>query len=244
MSHPTVRVVAAAAAGVAVGYVAAVWLRRRQVPASEAPAEAPRIVDAAAADDAPPAPTDAAVIEAVARIATPRPLPSPSLLGRLCARVTLGTKPHQFQCLQRNWHVKKLAWVVGADGIEMLLRAGPTIGMLKLGFQAKWVRARVEQGFKFKLALFPAEAVQARPATWEGVFEAVRLHYPADIARLVLRYKRELTTLSFEDIERAASKGFLKGSTFFGVNETGKNGEVRRGRSRPLLVALAASTPR
>lgn len=149
------------------------------------------------------------------------------VLDRLCARVTIGTTPGHFRCLQRNWHVKKLAWVVGGDGLDMLLREGPVRGMLKLGFEPRWVIARAEAGFSFKLAVFPASAVQAQPATWEGVFECIRLHYPAEVAECVLPFAKQLASRPYHEIEEEAMDGFLDGMSFYDVNMLGKNGEVR-----------------
>lgn len=167
------------------------------------------------------------------------------VLDRLCARVTIGTTPGHFRCLQRNWHVKKLAWVVGGDGLHMLLREGPVRGMLKLGFEPRWVIARAEAGFSFKLAVFPASAVQAQPATWEGVFECIRLHYPAEVAECVLPFAKQLASRPYHEIEEEAMDGFLDGMSFYDVNMLGKNGECDDHRfmnEERLLAAKAAGT--
>tara|TARA_B110000208_G_scaffold151449_1_gene182958 strand:- start:58 stop:873 length:816 start_codon:yes stop_codon:yes gene_type:complete len=72
---------------------------------------------------------------------------------------------------------KRLSWVFGPDAFSSFL--GQTYrGMcLTLGMPAEWIDDKLAMGTEFMLAIFPAAAVDAEPATWDGIEALLRLHY-------------------------------------------------------------------
>ena len=83
-------------------------------------------------------------------------------------------------------------------------------------------RSKLAKGERFRLALFPA--AHAVPATWEGVMLLVGSHYPM-VSEKVQAHARALRTWRFEAIQRRAMAGFLKGSTYFEINEASVAGK-------------------
>ena len=168
-------------------------------------------------------------------------LPS-ELLQRVCGRITRGSSDAHFSDLHKDGkRTKPLVWVIRSDGIEMLMggvengteavtgdgggdlrgtgggRGGTARERLhRLGFTDDWISAKLTNGERFRLALFPAS--QAVPATWEGVMLLVGSHYPM-VSDKVRAHERALRTWRFEAIQRRAMSGFLRGCTYFEINE-------------------------
>ena len=101
-------------------------------------------------------------------------LGTPAIMERLSGRVCRGGSHESFRSLHPDGvEVKPWSWVVAADGLTMLLGGpldaaqGPGPFVLqkfrKLGFVDSWVRKKLLDGERFRLALFPRAA--AFPAT-------------------------------------------------------------------------------
>ena len=149
-----------------------------------------------------------AAVEAVAAYARQSAAPGESSLAApplslVAGRVCRGANAEAFETLHPDGlTVKPISWVVGEEGLAMLLgaahvdeRTTPPLHqsvnravneerLTRLGFERRWIRKKIAAGERFRLALFPAEA--AVPATWEGVFRVVRETFPA-VAPKVLR---------------------------------------------------------
>lgn len=150
-------------------------------------------------------------------------------LAHICGRVCRGRRGHEsdFSSLHLDGpEVKKLAWVVGADGLAMLFGRGSTVERLRaLGFRDEWMASKLRAGEEFRLALFPVE--DAHVADWDGVFACIQSAFP-HVAPLVLRHAGELRTKSFAELEARAMEGFLMGATYFAINEAAtRHGAVR-----------------
>jgi len=145
---------------------------------------------------------------------------TPLDLSSLCARVCNGhgdEKKNSFACLHMNGvKVKPVSFVVGDDGIQMLLNETNTLDrLMKLGYEKRWVAQKVlVQKLEFRMALFPREA--AVPATWEGVMQVVEQAFPQIASKITVHLPAFLSR-SFEDIETEAKQGFLNGESFYSI---------------------------
>ena len=184
-----------------------------------------------------------------------RPAWPPERLRGFGGRVCRGRCDEEFASLHPHGvRVKPFVWVVGEDGLDMLLSPA-TAGMgadggdervrvlsclRQLGFEKKWLRAKLANGETFRLALFPLDAAQ--PASWDGIFALVRTHFPEAVASKVLRCEAALRSESFATLEARAQHGFLRGATYFAVNELGATDE-RFLDSERLGSSSCAGTP-
>ena len=145
----------------------------------------------------------------------------PQLSGRVCRAATADG----FRTLHPDGiDVKPWSWVVGEDGLRMLLLGRRSVieRLCDLGFTDAWIRAKLNAGESFRLALFPA--AQAVPATWDGLLILVRTQFPRVVAAKVGRCEVGLRATPFERIEARARAGFLRGASYFEVNEAATGG--------------------
>lgn len=151
------------------------------------------------------------------------------LLARLSCRVCRGSSAEAFLTLHPDGPSKKpWSWVVGDDGIRMLLggqrhgSAGAFVleRLRSLGFNDFWVRKKLADGERFRLALFPRASAFA--ATWDGIMSLVREHYPQRLADKVTQHETSLRSERFEAIQ--AQAGFLRGASYFEINEAAAHG--------------------
>lgn len=130
----------------------------------------------------------------------------------ICGRVTKGRTEDDFRLLSDEPN-KRLSWVVGPDGLERLCGKSPRDIMLAIGKDTPWLRRTLDEGYRFRLCLFPE--VQARQATWDGVFELVRDTFPeawpkvAPHIHLLPKYTLEEVQERFTEFDICAS--FLEG---------------------------------
>ncbi|EOD33955.1 hypothetical protein EMIHUDRAFT_423585 [Emiliania huxleyi CCMP1516] len=159
-------------------------------------------------------------------------------LSRVSGRVSRGATLAAFETLHPDGlAVKPVSWVVGEEGLSMLLGAGTVEErLLRLGFEKRWIERRRAAGEAFRLALFPAEA--AEPATWDGIFNVVRETFP-EAAPKVLARAGELRALPFAELQARATAGYLRGASYFEVNEAAMAGASED--SRYLSTARLAS---
>lgn len=113
---------------------------------------------------------------------------------------------------------------LGADALALLLceRGDVLSRVRKLGLTDEWLRVKLGAGENIRLALFPL--TEAVPATWDGVMRLVRTHYPK-VSSKVDACEVGLRTERFVDIQRRASEGFLRASTFFEIDEAAVDGK-------------------
>jgi hypothetical protein len=153
---------------------------------------------------------------------TGAPLSEDKLSG-FCGRVCRGVDGEEasghwerLNTLEPCFH-KPVSCLVGADGLAMLLGEGSAVERLcALGFERKWIAAKLASGQTFRLALFPAE--QATAADWDGVFALVRHAFP-HVAPVVARVEQELRRVPFDQLHARARASYLGGAEFYEVNE-------------------------
>ena len=142
-----------------------------------------------------------------------------NFLDLLCARVCHGAGESAFDTLQmQGIKVKPFCWILGADGIAMLLDDGDVANRLRmLGFTDKWMAKKLADGNTFRLALMPASS--AVPATWDGVLDTIRQHFTPALSAKCDAHAAALRSTPFAEIQARATAGYLRGATYFDVNE-------------------------
>jgi len=102
---------------------------------------------------------------------------------------------------------------MGSDGLTELISLGCNNQfemMLKIGFPRDFVITRFQKGERWDLVVFPeAMTGHIQWATWEGVFEVIKLHY-SDIYHMTMPLLEELKKLSLLEINNRA--GYELGS--------------------------------
>jgi hypothetical protein len=149
------------------------------------------------------------------------PLP-PDCFAGCSGRVCRGADEAAFRTLHPDGiEIKPFSWVVGTDGLEMLLggsavKESVLSRLRKLGFVDEWIHAKLLAGEGFRVALFPRAACVE--ATWDGIMQIVASHFPS-VAPKVLQWDQALRETPFETIQGRASAGYLRGATYFEINE-------------------------
>lgn len=85
-------------------------------------------------------------------------------------RFIRGTTPEEFSKLS-NEPGKKLSWVCTEQLLSGCAGLVPAAALLRIGHGANWLRARLLDGTRFKLAVFPVSG--GTVATWDGVYRLV-----------------------------------------------------------------------
>ena len=109
---------------------------------------------------------------------------------------------------------RDLVMIIGHDGLEKII--GLTTREIILGivsWEPKYLRRRLEEGYKFKLAVF-SDPKTVRLATWDQVLRLVAETYPTVAMKLMI-YSAQLKEMSFGLIEETAG---------FNFSEVSKNG--------------------
>jgi hypothetical protein len=75
-------------------------------------------------------------------------------LKQIAGRVTQGSNREDFEYLQKNRNAKKLAWVMGGDGLILFLKQSNIQALRSLGGEDRWIRKRLEIGRHFRLGVF------------------------------------------------------------------------------------------
>ena len=104
---------------------------------------------------------------------------------------------------------KRLSWCFAPDALEGFLGKDTYEVCLMLGFGRSWLDAKIPEGKRFKLAIFPSEEVDAKPATWEGVADLVKSNYP-EVWLKVAAHLPQIQSMSFADIEELAGYNIEK----------------------------------
>jgi energy-coupling factor transporter ATP-binding protein EcfA2 len=107
------------------------------------------------------------------------PAMPPPAMDSVCGRVCRAASVEGFRTLHPDGEaLKPFSWVLGGDGLQQILGDGLAMGqrMRLLGFTDEWMRAKLDNGESFRLALFPREA--ASPASWDGIFALIEAEFP------------------------------------------------------------------
>lgn len=116
---------------------------------------------------------------------------APTALAGVCGRlirVGAGQSPEYLSYPA----VKRLAWVVGPDGLSGVIGKTGLQTLLDLGTKPSSIAANLARDMRWFLAVFP-EASCTR-ATWDGLFEAIGRHYPEGIEIRLRRWSAALAT--------------------------------------------------
>lgn len=116
------------------------------------------------------------------------PGPAPGRIAGVCGRVVRGRRPEDFERLAFTAG-RRLAWVLGPDGLRRLLgRPGAEI-VLGIGKTPTWLGEKLTEGMTWKLVVLPQQG--CRLADWDGLFAMVEEHYP-EVAPRLLRWREQL----------------------------------------------------
>jgi ABC-type transport system involved in cytochrome c biogenesis ATPase subunit len=152
-------------------------------------------------------------------------LPKLHAIDALCGRVCRAADANGFRTLHPDGvELKPLSWVIGGDGLRMLLEVNGNSNCERLrllGFDDQWILKKLDDGETFRLALFPKEEVYA--ASWDGIFALVKQEFP-HLAAKVLRHEAALRSTPFHTIQATATAGYLCGATYFDINEAARGG--------------------
>jgi hypothetical protein len=174
-------------------------------------------------------------------------------LARLGARATRGYKDADFSWLHADGAVKRFVFTMGGDGLKVFVTKPLITAMRELGWEDKWIRAKLESGATFRLGIFPISASER--ATWDGVVRTVERSYPVAISSKVAPHRAALGERTFESIEAEARRGggeggaaFLgeeAGSSYYDINEAARGGASADPRfmSEERIAASSGSLP-
>ena len=111
--------------------------------------------------------------------------PPSSALAGVCGRVIrvgAGKRPEYLSYPE----TKRLAWVVGPNGLAAIVgRTGLQI-LLDLGTKPEGIQGNLAKNMLWVLAIFPE--VRCAPATWEGLFGMVETHFPTGVGERLRRW--------------------------------------------------------
>ena len=139
------------------------------------------------------------------------PLRSQQDTEGLCGRVMrIGPSGYPERMGGKMW--KPYAFVMGGDGLYKISQCQSDYDkMLKLGFEAEWIKFKLQQdGTYFVLTIFPefADNYQCRQATWDGVFGLIEETEP-EVFERIKKYRHEIMNRSCAEIEAECDWDFL-----------------------------------
>ncbi len=125
------------------------------------------------------------------------------LKNNACFRLIRGRIDDEFKYLAYPPNLKRLAWVSGGENLQEFLKFDTSRFAESIsdftGKSLSWVNDKLQDGYGWKLIILPKK--YCIPADWDGVFKSIQQFYP-DAASIVLRFKKELMSLSFSEIEQ------------------------------------------
>ncbi|CAF3114030.1 unnamed protein product [Rotaria sp. Silwood2] len=142
----------------------------------------------------------------------------------MAGRVTRGSKETDFEYLQKDKPaVKKFAWVMGDDGLSLFLEKLNLEALRSIGCEDKWIRRKLENGEHFRLGIF-YRSPECVLATWDGILSLIDAYYPKSISMKVRRHENALKEMDFNVIEAHARLSYLRGASYFDINELAVDG--------------------
>lgn len=109
---------------------------------------------------------------------------------------------------------RRLVMVLGPSALRSIVALSGDLAVATLGYPPAYIRRKLEQGYRFRLALFERPEGPVRLATWANAIEAVCESYP-EVAAMVRRQSRLLAASSSGDID------CLAGFSLEAVDEVG-----------------------
>jgi len=125
------------------------------------------------------------------------------LKDNICIRLIRGQTPEEFKYISFPPAAKQFSWVASGENLMELLNSDTSKLLQNIsdftGKPLSWVNEKVKDGYSWKLAIFPKQNCVL--ANWEGIFQLIQEYYPT-VSPVVLRFKKQLTELSFNEIEQ------------------------------------------
>lgn len=119
--------------------------------------------------------------------------------------------------------MKQFAFSFAEDGCLVFLEENPVDALRSLGYEDKFIAKKLDNRELFRMGIWARNYTVAKQATWDGIFDLVKSSFP-EVAPIVLRHADALKTRSFDDIEAEAKAGFLRGASYFDINEAAVKG--------------------
>jgi len=136
-------------------------------------------------------------------------LPRSKKLAGLCGRVCRGTRATHFLGLAELDGQRRVVFMLGSDGLEMVLRTlhMPLQLLLYLGYDVLFVYEEIMRGAVFELVVI-AESSEAGvvPATWQRLPDVVAASFGKDgkrLSTLVEKHLPQMQKESFYDLQQA-----------------------------------------
>lgn len=112
----------------------------------------------------------------------------PHPITGVCGRVARGRTDADFNMLSFI-PGRRLAMVTGPRGMWTLIGQPAAAIVLGIGKKEDWLREKLAEGNRWKLVVMPQASYPL--ADWDGLFAAIRLHYP-EVAGKLLRWAPQL----------------------------------------------------
>lgn len=125
------------------------------------------------------------------------------LNDNICIRLIRGMNPEEFKFISFPPEAKQFSWVASGENLSGLLNSDPVQLPQNIsdftGKPLSWVLEKIKVGYRWKLAIFPKQNCVL--ANWDGIFQLMQEYYPT-VSPVVLRFKKQLIELSFNEIEQ------------------------------------------
>lgn len=102
---------------------------------------------------------------------------------------------------------RRVVMVMGPLGLRTLLGKSGFEMVCQIGYTGDYIERKLEEGFKFHLALFARPDGELKVATWKNTLAVVAEAYP-EVADIVLAQAWALKKTSFEEFESQAGFSF------------------------------------
>ncbi|MGD9681704.1 MAG: hypothetical protein AB7W16_11010 [Candidatus Obscuribacterales bacterium] len=109
---------------------------------------------------------------------------------------------------------RRVVMILGPSALGSIASLPGALAVAALGYPPAYIKRKLEQGYRFRLALFERPDGPVRLATWAQTIEAVCEAYP-EVASIIRRQAGLLATSSSEDID------CLAGFSLEAVDEAG-----------------------
>jgi hypothetical protein len=116
----------------------------------------------------------------------------------VCGRFIRGVRPADFLLLSDE-PGKKLSWICDEELLQQVCGKNGAEAMVIIGHGLDWLENRLHDGTSHKLVLFPSTG--ATNATWDGVFELIRLEFGEAVHQRLAPHHDALKCTPYSDID-------------------------------------------
>jgi hypothetical protein len=132
--------------------------------------------------------------------------------------------------------------MMGSDGMLEFCRTGFDNAyemLLKIGFEEKYIKEKLDRNFRFELLVFPIEGNNIVPATWQGAFQILQDAFP-DVHQVSAHTMEEISTTPYLDL---LQKHSMDPTVPFEVRSNGKGDERYLNYDRFVEKFIKTNTP-